>query len=358
MTFVFRDIRWDSWRWRPILEKWGHLKVFISPSILKTATFLCVNDEPDSTVFFVRWALGGGLYAYYAVTTRHSLKNSIVAIRFNLKAGGTDDKWFLSTEWITHPSTDVGVLPLEFDLSAFDIQYIDIFNFADNKDYVLTPDVVGAGLPISPFIPWRGGLFGVPYGIGDEIFTIGLFEGHTGEQLTQPIARFGHIALNPAKGESVLASIEPPDLTPVDAFLVEMAVWKGQSGSPVFLRNTDQEKDQLPSVIFPRESKPTCLIGMVQGFYPGEQDVQINGHDATLSPFQMGIGIVIPAKDIRYTLMHKDLEKQRKQLEDKKRKNPKIRPSAASIKSEAAITKESFEDVLKRVSRKTSEPES
>jgi hypothetical protein len=41
--------------------------------------------------------------------------------------------------------------------------------------------------------------------------------------------------LKPAVGEKVLAEIEPKDYVPIDAFLVELSTWKGQSGSPIFM---------------------------------------------------------------------------------------------------------------------------
>lgn len=338
MIFGFRDARYNSWRWRPLLEKWGYLRVLIDPSILRTAIFLVVNDQPISTVFFV--AAGG--FTYYAVTTRHSIRHPVVSIRFNLKDGGTEDQAFLAGDWIPHASTDIAVLSLEFSLERYDIEFVGTGRFVHRRTLpVRLPPAEPGGMP--ELLP--------PYGTGDEIFTVGLFEGHTGQHLAQPVARFGHIALKPAEGEKILADIDPPDLTPIDAFLVEMAVWNGQSGSPVFLRvKTDS---------WISRGIAYCLIGMLQGFYPSEQDVLINNKPATLSPLHMGIGIVVPAFDISEMFMSNPrLIEQRDKLIKKRKQKLKIRPSAASIKKEASITKESFEDVLKRVSRNTSEPES
>lgn len=349
MIFGFQDVRWNSWRWRPLLDKWGSIKMLIDPRILKTATFLVVNDEPSSTVFLIRWLILTDVYAYYAVTTRHSLSNSVVSIRFNLKSGGTEDQAFLAADWIQHPSTDVAVLPLPPDLplDSYDLSFVSPFDFARNKNHLV--EMLASHDDVGP------GTLMLPYGTGDEIYSIGLFEGHTGENLAQPLARFGHIALKPAEGEKIFAEINRGDLTPIDAFLVEMATWRGQSGSPVFLHVPLTLEEELTEEF--AEPKD-YLIGMVQGFYPGIQDVQINGKDATLSPLQMGIGIVIPVRDIEEVLMQKQLEEQRKKLEKDKQQKPKLRPSAASIRKEADMTKESFEDVLKRVSRKTSEPDS
>ncbi|MEK6300030.1 MAG: hypothetical protein AABO41_04860 [Acidobacteriota bacterium] len=323
--------------------------MLIDPRVLLTSTFLVIDDangqpQPSSTVFFVAWFMSGGVQAYYAVTTRHSISSPIVSIRFNLRAGGTEDQAFLAEEWVIHPSTDVAVLPLEIPLSAYNIDFVRIHNFAA-RDWLnvipqpSSPDEILGMLPA--------------YGTRDEIFTVGLFEGHTGERMTQPVARFGHIALKPKPTEKILAEIDSPDLTPINAFLVEMAVWKGQSGSPVFIRVFTE----APAHKFSRFGDTYCLIGLIQGLYPGYQDVRINDQPATLSPLQMGIGIVVPAPDIREALMQKPLEEQREKLKKDKQQNPKIRPSAASIKREAEITKESFEDILKRVRWKASESE-
>ena len=326
---AFRDPRRNSWRWRPVLKKWGNLRLFINPNILKTATFLIVNDEPVSTVFFI----GGHESIYYAVTTHHSVKHSRVSIRFNLKGVGTRDEPFEPDDWIPHGKTDIAILPLEISLKEFDIESVALYTLAENKDYIQNP-----APPFDPatflITPNRGSVlvnnsnpFGLAYGTGDEVFTVGLFEGHHGQSLAQSVARFGHIAMKPATGEKIMAEIDPPpsDLVPIDAFLVEMAAWKGQSGSPVFIRTrVEEQRLGLPT------NEADYLIGMVQGFYPGEQDVRIDGERATLSPLNMGIAIVIPAADIRELLMREDVRKARQRLIDERRQRPKIRPSAAS----------------------------
>lgn len=83
----FRDSRVHSWRWQPLMQKWGQLAMFIDPDYLKTTTFLIENGEPIATVFFVRMPLLNPRvpvdYDYYAVTTKHSLSGEEVSIRFN-----------------------------------------------------------------------------------------------------------------------------------------------------------------------------------------------------------------------------------------------------------------------------------
>lgn len=312
----YQDPRWNSWRWKPILDKWGHLRVFINPDITKTATFLIENNEPVSTVFFVlmKWDM-----AVYAVTTRHSIFDSDVQIRLNLKRGGKEDKPILKGDWFCDPSSDVAVVPLEFmwkgEFEKFDIELIDHTELRSYADHYYPMNQFPADHP-SP----------LRYGSGDEVFSIGLFDHHSGsDHAATPVARFGHIALVPAIGEKITAEIEPDIYQEIEAFLVEIASWGGQSGSPVFLRPTKVYEERTSSR--PSWEVSHC-IGIIQGFYPGEQDVKINGHDATLSPLNMGIALVIPAKKITELLHRPDVKAQREQSKLEKIRR-KANPSAA-----------------------------
>jgi hypothetical protein len=326
-ALAFYDTRWNSWRWRPLLEKYGHLRMFVNPDVIKTATFLFVAGKLSSTVFFVRWPLPGQIYAYYAVTTRHSIlhpkiKNPEVSIRFNRHGGNAQDEFFQRSAWHEYEPTDIAVLPIEIPHDA-SIQFVNASDFASTRDDLRRYMLQGDAHPTPA----------MPYGTGDEVYTVGLFEGRLGEHLAQPVVRFGHIALKPAEGEKISAEIIPgDDLTPIDGFLVEMATWRGQSGSPVFLRVDPSIEDQLFNDSYLRAKESNYLIGMIQGFYPvGYQDVQIDGKDVELSGLQMGIGIVIPANDIAAALMQPALKEHRENLQKEHEQNPKIRPRGASI---------------------------
>ncbi|MDX6270374.1 MAG: hypothetical protein QOD28_1597 [Acidobacteriota bacterium] len=349
MTLFVRDARWNSWRWRPILEKWGHLPVFINPNIPKTATFLIENGEPISTVFFVSVSLlpeNNPLLgrAFYAITTKHSVLGD-VSIRFNLTGGGVRDEPTLQGDWKPHPSTDLAILPLHFPLDEFDITWVDYSHIAEDRQYLVNWQK-SADVTVRTH----------PFGVGDEVFTVGLFTAHTGKRQAQPVVRFGHIALTPAKGEKILAEIyeKPHELVPIDAFLVEISTWHGQSGSPVFLRPWIVDQRVIPKPW----SELSFLIGMIQGTYFSEQAVKIDHQPAWVSGLNMGIGLVIPSYDIAEMLMSDELKQQRDDQMMGKEQRPKVRPSAASVrKEERPLTREVFEDALKRASRKTSAPD-
>jgi hypothetical protein len=348
MVLCLRDPRQHSWRWRPILEKWGHLRVFINPIQLSSTTFLVYNDAPDSSVFFVKWPLDdAGHVAYYAVTTGHSVKGKKVSIRFNLKrGGGTYDKPIDPLDWVPSLTTDLAVLPINFPIDDYEIWPVEKAEFAQHR----------FSLSVKEVPPYRELID--QYHTGDEVFTVGLFEGHTGERLAQPVARFGHIALQPKQGEQISAECDPlsEDLTPIDAFLVEIAAWQGQSGSPVFLR---AHVDEHNRTLLRDDDEMVRLIGIIQGFYPGEQTVESSKGETFKIPLNMGIGIVIPTEQLADMLENREeLVKDRaRQLKEKSK--PKIRPSAASInrkqpEENSGVTREGFEDALRRASRKTS----
>src|SRR5688572_255677 len=124
MVLCIRDGRWHSWRWKPILEKWGHLRMFVDPKCINSAAFIIENGEPASTVFFVKMPLNREgppqAYADYAVTTKHSVKDRHVSIRLNVRRGGPHDEPINPNDWVPHPDTDIAVLPITFPLDEYE----------------------------------------------------------------------------------------------------------------------------------------------------------------------------------------------------------------------------------------------
>jgi hypothetical protein len=340
--------------------------VFINPDLLKTAAILVVNGKPDSTIFFARLPITFDTnkstswgYAYYGITTRHSVENKDVAIRFNLKGfnrnpldlsitrRGTKDEPVNRTDWVVNRDTDLAILPIDFSLDDYDIEYVDHFDIVEGKNYLM-------GIDRGPDIKQLSHHFGV----GDEIFSVGLFEHLSTEHEAQSVVRFGHIAFQPEDGEKILADVypHPHDLIPIEGYLVEMTAWPGQSGSPVFLRPWPREERSVDGPLWERN----FLIGMIQGFYPGEQNMKIDGRSAKVSPVNMNIGIVIPSRDIMDLLTRKDVVEDREKKLREKQQNPKIRPMRASktIQEEQELTRSGFEDALRRGNRKIPDPDS
>jgi hypothetical protein len=332
--------------------------MFIDPDFLKTATYIVEDGDPVSTVFFVRVPLFHPRvpvsHDNFAVTTRHSVKDAEVSIRFNLKGGGIHDEPISQHDWIHSTETDVSILPLRFPLDSFDIKFVESWEVSPDRDYLIS---------IEPH-PYRSGpqadetTLMQRYGTGDEVFSVGLFPGFPGENIARPAARFGHIALKPAPGEKILADMGGGEFKPIEAFLVEIAALGGQSGSPVFLRlRTRQERD-APGALW----EMSFLVGMVQGFYPIEHDARLQGRKFKLT-VDTGLCIVIPTQDIVKMLMEDSLVKDReKRLEEVRKERAKMLPTTASVQrqpspQEQGFTQEGFEEALRRASRKVPQPD-
>jgi hypothetical protein len=86
-----------------------------------------------------------------------------------------------------------------------------------------------SALNLPDFYPTPERMEELNIGVGDDVFMLGRFIAHSGQQRNQPLARFGNIAMMP--GEKVLDGRQMR----VDAFLVEMHSLPGFSGSPVFV---------------------------------------------------------------------------------------------------------------------------
>jgi hypothetical protein len=279
--------------------------MFVNPDVIKTTSFLISDGERIGTVFFVEVGLSNdpenSLFgsAFYAVTAKHCIHDPL-AIRFPLVSGGTENVETLSADWITHGETDVAVLPLRFSLKRYDVKPLVLRKFASDRDHLARfPSATEDTIPT------------LQYGTGDEVFSPGLFRPDVGPEIVQPMVRFGHVALKPAVGEKVFAEIEPKDYVPIDAFLVELSTWKGQSGSPIFMNPWEPEFRRPDAV----ELEPySFLVGMIQGFYPAEENVEINDSPAKVSGLNTGIGIVIPAEYIRDVLMSERLKKDREAM--------------------------------------------
>lgn len=361
--------RQNSWRWRPILKRWGHLRMLINSDYLKTCTFLIDEGEPVGTVFFVTVKFGtdgallGGrqgpsFIAYYAITASHVVAGPKreMALRFNLKQGETRDEPVSSTDWILHDSTDIAILTLHMPLGDFDVGFLRYNSFIKQSGHLFK-----RGLDSSPDTP----LF--PYGAGTEIYSIGLFAKHAGSSRARPLARFGHIALDPAHGEQILAQLDATssDYMPIDAILVEMASWQGQSGSPVFMRplaTVDESAGNRDPDVF----GASFLLGLMQGSYSEIEEVLFSSSGEPMGyKANAGIASVVPAKDILNMIENNEvLVGERKRLaaetlqqQPAKQRGPRSVRVVGQTQPENELTRDTFEQVLKRASRKQTNEE-
>lgn len=129
-------------------------------------------------------------------------------------------------------------------------------------------------------------------GIGDEVFAVGLFRNHLGEDRNEPILRVGNIAALPAD------PITTKRYGAMRATLIEIRSIGGLSGSPVFVHMGGfRVREGQPS--FEDTDRPFFLLGLIHGHWDAmdtEADADMLGVGE--EKINTGIGIVVPAEEM------------------------------------------------------------
>jgi hypothetical protein len=141
----------------------------------------------------------------YAVTNQHVIrKYENPVIRLNTVKGNVECMVTNKLRWDVDTENDLAVLPLLLNENEFQLAYV--------PDHQLMTEPFLEAMNIGP---------------GDEVFIIGRFVGHDGQQRNTPSVRFGNISMMPRE----------PRIDPQanQAFLVDCRSMPGYSGSPVFV---------------------------------------------------------------------------------------------------------------------------
>ena len=128
-------------------------------------------------------------------------------------------------------------------------------------------------------------------GLGDEVFSVGLFTKYFGRSSLIPVVRTGNIAMMPKEGVPLGC------FGFCDAYLIEGRSIGGLSGSPVFCRNTMK----MPGMNEKGQTKFIAGAGQIHllGLVHGHWDLPIEFSDLEKTEaVNMGISIVIPARKI------------------------------------------------------------
>jgi hypothetical protein len=211
----------------------------------------------------------------HLVTARHvaDFVGADFVIGFNGKDGQPLFVKNGGVPWYFHPteadSVDAAVIPFASSrIHDYDISPIPVQIFAD----VARIDEYDIGL-------------------GDEIFSVGLFTRYFGRTTFIPIVRTGNIAMMPKEpvplGRFGLA----------EAYLAEGRSIGGLSGSPVFCRNTVK----MPGLNEQGQVKHVAGVGQIHllGLVHGHWDLPMDFSESDKSEaVNMGVSIVIPAKKI------------------------------------------------------------
>jgi len=267
---------------RYVLSPVGENMRTLAPDFLSGVYFLAARKKGEfklmGTGFFVNHPLEDhpSTEMLYMVTARHVIEDikswcddALVHARVNRKDHGAEFLEMPETGWHCHedPRIDVAIAQVVPD-RGLDHGAFKTASFA--TDSLLREHRVGPG---------------------KELFFPGLFARHAGQGRNLPIVRTGTVASMPHERLQT-------KLGPMEAYLVEVRSIGGLSGSPVFVE-TDKEMDcqGFPGPVF-----EAFMLGMVQGHY-GTRDLPDSIDDSVFSvqetrSVNMGIGIVVPAKDI------------------------------------------------------------
>jgi len=276
--------------------------MLINDNFLKTVAFITVEKpdnisgqiikKPCATVFFVGVPVNNEVPQIYAVTAKHVIDNihvkTPIHIRVNNLDGSMDYLEANKSDWAISYKTDIAVISFK-KKGRHNLREIP-FNMLATNEIIIREKT----------------------GIGDEIFFVGLFSGHYGQEHNLPVVRFGHISLMPSENLSVRVA---EDLTiRVNGYLAEAMSWPGHSGSPVFIY---YPYDRVPGTaripVYPFShpdplsgTEQFKLLGLVCAHYPIEQEVKMSDtvpeSEKGRIDAQAGIAVVIPAQEIIDTL--------------------------------------------------------
>ncbi len=248
----------------------------IPDTLLRSVVFLCVEDQGKFT-------FGGTAFLYghpserfpdqhhsYLVTARHNIENAEqtgdLYLRANLR-GGEAEFEALPGQWYypDNEASDVAVVPVwpgaEFDITSI------------GNDLVVTDKVARS--------------YGL--GVGDEVFSVGLFSLHRGKTRNVPLVRSGIVAAMP--GEPLVAQTSGIEF---HAYLIEMRSIGGLSGSPVFVYFSLDRL--LTGEARHYEQTRIFLLGMIRGHW--EKPVIESSESDETDSINTGIAMATPIQEV------------------------------------------------------------
>jgi hypothetical protein len=287
--------------------------VRVPDTILETVVFLGhPTDAPDKggiecigTAFLLRYE-----DAPYLVTVRHvaeHLEDGPFLIRANRfdRTGHNipvdDIKWHYHDD----PEIDVAIIP--FDLSLSDGGYIARYIDDARESW------------------WWNKARKYGAGIGDFVYTVGLFRVLAGKARNMPVVHFGTIArtLDWIEKTPIRDWRDPTKTIETDAYLVETQSLPGLSGAPVFIRPSNclvrpEMIEHNPTITDYEELGDAValwklqFIGMWQGSWDAPPDHVLGSAVGKEIRVPVGMGVVIPADHIHAVLAGDKLKALRK----------------------------------------------
>lgn len=331
---------------------------------------LSVQSEIHSDYFHV-----------YAVTNKHVVNDpgyhpvvrvtSAVSVRYKgqipFMAGNREIIPLALNQWNLHPDADVAIASLGYDQIFHELGVGPIygrrFSFTFPSFLLLTHEAIDA----------------YDIGPGDDVYMCGRFVGHAGEYFNEPSTRWGTIALMQSMVEV------DKGIPKAEVFLVEMRSLSGFSGSPVVWRLPIDFEFWLTG-LFKKKNEPNpfatrrinedvgpqligpWLVGIQCGSFPFYYPVVHKGTERRVEDYEAkshsGVAAVVPAWKLEELLNSEECVMARKNADEEISKRKQQRTSnidREAHQDDPPLRETTFEDALKRASRKvseSSEPES
>lgn len=203
------------------------------------------------------------------------------AIAQNLVPFKGQTHWYFPSD----DTIDLAVLPAAPKPGALDVKAIPIPFFA-------TTDVMKSE----------------QIGIGNSVFFVGFFLQFPGTTRVDPIYRQGVIAMMPADPIQMSDGRDQKITTLEHLYLADAHAFHGNSGSPLFVQISGFRNGVMRVGGFPYQ-----LIGVVNGFIPERNDIQVSGAATFESSNEPNSGILmfVPAQELKDLLYSPELQKMR-----------------------------------------------
>ncbi|HEY3827611.1 MAG TPA: trypsin-like peptidase domain-containing protein [Solirubrobacteraceae bacterium] len=279
--------------------------------------------------------------AIYAVTNSHVVREGkSPVIRLNTQDGTKKVIDIVSDQWFHHPDgDDVTICPLGLKTD-------DLYRFH--------------ALPCGEWLLSEEAIADANIGPGDDVFIIGRFVNHEGNQRNLPVVRFGSIAMMPYEPIKHQRGID------VESYLIEARSLSGFSGSPIFLyippfslRDTwwTPDKSGVPTT----ESISFGLLGIDSGHFTDYKRVLDKdkkpriGNEESYVEQNSGIMTVVPSWKLGELLENPEVVRMRRQWRDEEVERQRREPAATL---DVALTDDEFANFKKLASQIVQVPKS
>jgi hypothetical protein len=276
-------------------QVWGKV-VRVQDDLRKTVIFIGVGSTVESfesrgTAFFLAYD-----DVQYLVTSRHvaeDMGDDPITLRMNKFDGsarlvGCDPLVHRERfPWLVHSdeTADLAIMPLDVNFKASGVDWLVL-----PQDTLLKNHEKQETLSIGP---------------GDFCYAVGLFRFLPGKRRNLPILHTGHIALLPSderipvKNWRYRREKDQPATTDFEGYLVQMPSVEGLSGSPVFVRASNVEFENLYEEDGQRQSgymatAKLYLLGVWRSAWGADAD-QTLASDVGDHKVPVGFGCVEPA---------------------------------------------------------------